>query len=243
MPWYNKEQPTPADSLPISGLEFLHGDVLARQYRQAWVEGKKYPLITFPSGVQREFRSSNEHLGGAVHIFDGFVVNYAVSRNDAYEQASKLTSQGYVVARRGEDAIRIRNPYSRRSYILTFDAQAHHLANIELYPEHAMELLGGAQRALLPPLSNGDNLNLDTIAPLKFFTPDANWTWYPTEFDGDDIFFGLASGNDVEFGIFALSDLESIRGGFGLPLERDRYYKPTSLRELIEYHKRQLRLT
>jgi len=25
---------------------------------------------------------------------------------------------------------------------------------------------------------------------VKFFTPDSGWTWYASEFDGEDIFFG-----------------------------------------------------
>ena len=27
---------------------------------------------------------------------------------------------------------------------------------------------------------------LDALAQVEFFTPDANWTWYASEFDGDD---------------------------------------------------------
>jgi hypothetical protein len=37
-----------------------------------------------------------------------------------------------------------------------------------------------------------------------------------------------------EFGPFSLSELQSIRGKLGLPVERDRFFKPTSLAELDE---------
>ena len=101
-----------------------------------------------------------------------------------------------------------------------------------------MELLGGKERALLPPLYHNEKLGLEAIAPLKFFTPDANWTWYPTEFDGNDIFFGLVSGFEVELGPFSLTELEGVKGGLMLPLERDLYFEPTSLRELKAFHER-----
>ena len=35
------------------------------------------------------------------------------------------------------------------------------------------------------------------MAQVKFFTPDSNLTWYASEFDGEDIFFGLVSGFDA----------------------------------------------
>ncbi len=101
-----------------------------------------------------------------------------------------------------------------------------------------MELLGGEERAILLPLDQNEILDFETIAPLKFFSPDSNWTWYPTGFDGDDIFFGLVSGYAVELGYFSLTELEELRGGLSLPVERDLHYKPTSRNELIDLHKK-----
>jgi Protein of unknown function (DUF2958) len=237
MPWYSKEQPTPFDNTPISGLEFLHGDLLAKQYQQVWVEGKKYPLIAFPSGVKREIRRNDEHPSGVVHLFDEVEVGYGLSRDEAHAQALALVVRhGYHISVAGKNTLHIANPNSKRTYELTYDNQTKHLANIELYPRHAMELLGGEQRALLPPLYHNEKIGLGAIAPLKFFTPDAHWTWYPTEFDGDDIFFGLVSGFAVELGYFSLTELESITGGLALPIERDLWFKPTSIKDLIKLH-------
>ncbi len=42
-----------------------------------------------------------------------------------------------------------------------------------------------------------------------FFTSDTGWTWWASAFDGEDLFFGL-------------------------PVERDRYYTPKPLRELMD---------
>lgn len=69
----------------------------------------------------------------------------------------------------------------------------------------------------------------------KFFTPDGNWTWYATEFDGEDTFFGLVSGAEVELGYFSLSELQGIRGRLGLPVERDRGFSAT-LRDVLVQH-------
>ncbi|MFS8160421.1 MAG: DUF2958 domain-containing protein [Candidatus Roizmanbacteria bacterium] len=79
--------------------------------------------------------------------------------------------------------------------------------------------------------------NEDTEDPMvwcKFFTPDSSWTWYVTEFDGNDTFFGLVDGFERELGYFSLSEIQSVRGKLGLPIERDRYFKPCRLSELPE---------
>tara|TARA_R100001510_G_C7632218_1_gene190896 strand:- start:105 stop:392 length:288 start_codon:yes stop_codon:yes gene_type:complete len=72
----------------------------------------------------------------------------------------------------------------------------------------------------------------DPQAIVKFFTPDGNWTWYATEYDGEDTFFGLVDGHEKELGNFSLSELQSIRGLMNLPVERDICFKPTPLSEL-----------
>ena len=52
--------------------------------------------------------------------------------------------------------------------------------------------------------------------------------------NGEDNFFGLVSGSEVELGYFSLKELKEVKGPIGLPIERDLYYEPKSLRELIE---------
>jgi hypothetical protein len=94
----------------------------------------------------------------------------------------------------------------------------------------------------LPALYSQED-NADPMVVCKFFTPDAGWTWYAIEgspvdehgyYDTDKekvdyVFFGLVSGAAVELGYFSLSELNSIRGKLGLPVERDRYFQPTRL--------------
>jgi hypothetical protein len=73
---------------------------------------------------------------------------------------------------------------------------------------------------------------------VKFFTPDANWTWYAVSAyqdpDSKDVqFFGLVDGFAKELGYFWLYELESVRGPFGLPIERDIYWTPVPLSNLL----------
>ena len=102
-----------------------------------------------------------------------------------------------------------------------------------------MQLLTQKIRAALPPLGATDDMKLAEIfAQVKFFTPDAGWTWYAAEFDGTDVFWGLVQGFELEYGAFSLSELREIRGGLGLPVERDRYFEPRPLAELYAEHER-----
>lgn len=78
---------------------------------------------------------------------------------------------------------------------------------------------------------------LDAVAVVKFFTPDSNWTWYATEFDGDDLFFGLVDGFEKEIGYFRLSELKSVKGALGLPIERDMFFKPKNTKRIDELKK------
>jgi hypothetical protein len=91
----------------------------------------------------------------------------------------------------------------------------------------------------------------------KFFTPDAQLTWYVieastrdldgcgfgancnhrglTEYDPerDDVrFFGYLVGEFPGLGYFTLSELTKVRGLFGLPVERDQWFQPCRLSEI-----------
>ena len=95
-----------------------------------------------------------------------------------------------------------------------------------------MKLLTKAIRAKLPPLGSQEELGADAKVVVKFFTPDSNWTWFCVEYDGEDKFVGLVDGLEKELGYFSLSELQSIRGSLGLPVERDLYWEPCTLREV-----------
>jgi hypothetical protein len=122
-------------------------------------------------------------------------------------------------------------------------------------PQGKPELLDPETREKLPELYSGEEQGVDAKAVVKFFTPDSNITLYasegsPVDEDGyfdtekekvDFVFYGLMVGQEIERGYFSLSQLESVRGSLGLPIERDLYFEPKTLRELKEWHERQRR--
>ena len=83
--------------------------------------------------------------------------------------------------------------------------------------------------------------NQDPIVVCKFFNPMGTGTWFATEYDlKDKIFFGYVSlfedYND-EWGAFSLDELESVKGPFGLGIERDLYFKPMKFSEVNKLYK------
>jgi hypothetical protein len=68
----------------------------------------------------------------------------------------------------------------------------------------------------------------------KFFDPTGGWSWYLMNQDPNDpdYLWGIVNGFEVETGSFSLSELESIRGKFGLGIERDRSFKPRPAKEV-----------
>ena len=94
-----------------------------------------------------------------------------------------------------------------------------------------MELLTESIRRQLPPIYATEKMP-DPIAWVKFFTPYARWTWYTTEFDGQDTFFGLVQGLEEELGYFSLTELLSARGPYDMRIERDLQFQPTPLSKL-----------
>jgi hypothetical protein len=66
---------------------------------------------------------------------------------------------------------------------------------------------------------------------VKLFTPDANATWLLVEIDPEDpdLAWGLCDLGlgSPELGPVRLSEIKSVRGAAGLPVERDLHFRPT----------------
>ena len=100
-----------------------------------------------------------------------------------------------------------------------------------LQAKRGHKLLTQTLRDNLPALYSQEN-NPDPKVIVKFFSPWSGWTWYAYEFDGEDLFFGLVDGFEVELGYFSLSELETVTVLNGVPaVERDCYWsaKPISM--------------
>lgn len=238
MPWIEHDHQIALDQSPTTGRYDLHGDVIAQGFRQDWTANQKYPLIIFPSQLMRELVTEPQTSDAQVHIFGAVDLPFYSTRDEAYALAASVTEEisiPFSVKREGENALVLTNSLSERGYRVVYDNRMGRMRDVTRFPQEAMELLPDELRAVLPPIYTNEKIGLNAHAPLKFFTPDASWTWYATEFDGDDTFFGLVSGFELELGYFSLSELESVRGPLGLPIERDLYFEPQTLRDLQRY--------
>ncbi len=86
----------------------------------------------------------------------------------------------------------------------------------------------------IPPIGSQADKGVDAIVFIKFFTPWSYWTWYPTEFDGADTFYGFVIGLEEEFGYFSLSELKKLKGPFDLEVEFDKFFEPKTIKSIIE---------
>jgi hypothetical protein len=82
---------------------------------------------------------------------------------------------------------------------------------------------GRAQRNAI----DDDQGAIDFKPVVKLFTPDAQCTWLLTELDPDhELAFGLCDlgMGEPELGYVSLTELRSVRGRLGLPIERDEHF-------------------
>ena len=98
-----------------------------------------------------------------------------------------------------------------------------------------MQLLTKELEKQFPPLYANEEKepkNIKIIA--KFFDPTGSWTWFATEFDPSTrTFFGFVKGFDNELGYFSLDELQSVKGRFGLGIERDLHFGEHTLEEAM----------
>ena len=89
-------------------------------------------------------------------------------------------------------------------------------------------------RDTLPPLYNSEkHPEKESVAIAKFFSPYSQWTWYVVEFDGEDTFWGLVDGFEMEYGYFSYSELEAVTVFGGVPaIERDCHWSPRPVKEI-----------
>jgi len=98
-----------------------------------------------------------------------------------------------------------------------------------------MELLPVELRKTQPSLCSQESFPAP-IAHAKLFTPDPGWTWFiseDSEEDGDWLLFGYVIGLEEEWGYFLLSEIASVRGPLGLTVERDLWFQPGPIAEVI----------
>jgi hypothetical protein len=201
------------------------------EYRERWISEEWFwyqsnPYILRNNIPKEEFKSILEQR--IAEIQPNLGKSTQSSLGYLYELIADLTDEDGALAE-------IEDLQSLDGWLL----EVNQLTPPEEPPPTGENLLDQASWEKLPALYTNEELGLEALAQVKFFTPDCNWTWYASEFDGEDIFFGLVSGLEVELGYFSLKELQEARGPLGLPIERDVQFEPKTLRELEEWHRTQ----
>ncbi len=179
-----------------------------------------------------------------MHVFGEMDLPYFQNRDEAFEQANDIAEQcGYIARQVNDDILEVWGHDTGEHFYLHYDNEQKRMRDVTRPPKEKraeprpkIPLLTDELKEKLPKLYENERKGLEALAQVKFFTPDSNWTWYASEYDGQDIFFGLVAGLEIELGYFSLSELEQIRGALGLPVERDRHFEPKTLKELREQH-------
>jgi len=98
-----------------------------------------------------------------------------------------------------------------------------------------MQLLTKALLKKLPNIGDNEKNNKEHIAHVKLFGGSC-FSWFISEFNPDTkLCFGWIKGLENELGFFSLTELEKIKfPPFGLPVERDRLFESTPIRELMK---------
>jgi hypothetical protein len=103
---------------------------------------------------------------------------------------------------------------------------------IDQLTERQMKLLTAKNLKQLPELYSTEK-DRDPMVWVKFFNPYGRGTWFATEFDGKDTFFGYVMGiGGDELGYFSLSELKRIRA------EREDSWKPMKLSQAKAYERK-----
>jgi Protein of unknown function (DUF2958) len=107
-----------------------------------------------------------------------------------------------------------------------------HMNRPDRAADNAHDLMPGWLAATVPALYSQESVETPLVR-VKFFTPDAQWTWFVLEYDpAERPCFGLVCGQVDELGYFSLDELRAVRGPLGLRIERDLWWEPVLLRQV-----------
>jgi hypothetical protein len=84
-----------------------------------------------------------------------------------------------------------------------------------------------------PPLYSQEDQGMNVIATVKLFDPCGRWTWFITEWDGNDCAFGYVSGHCGELGYIDLQNLANTKGRLGIGIEIDMHWTPQALWQCV----------
>ena len=76
------------------------------------------------------------------------------------------------------------------------------------------------------------------MAYARLYLPGSTRAWYPSAFDGHDLFFGLVVEAEIDFDYFSLTDLHHLHNAEGRGVQLDHRYTPQPLGELQTAYER-----
>ncbi len=203
MSWVEKHTSLSFDTLPIHGLQYIDGALLARIFllkygeqstpffHPDWIKNQKLPQVEFPSGESFDiWETSHRESSGIIHIFGEMDLPYFDTRDRAWEHAHDIAQQvGYLARKRGHNQLEVIGHDDDEHFLITYDNAERRMVNIEKVratPElrrnqERQPLLDAESRSKLPPLYSNEYLGLAALAPVKFFHTGSSWTWYASE--------------------------------------------------------------
>ena len=111
------------------------------------------------------------------------------------------------------------------------------IAEIKLQ-EKMDKLITPADQKLLEKQGDTSEKSMEeTTVITKLFNPSGAGTWYIYEHVENDIYMCFANLGDImnaELGTVSLKELAEYKGMFGLGIERDKFFKPTNLKEIYD---------
>ena len=93
-----------------------------------------------------------------------------------------------------------------------------------------MKLLTKSLEKKLRDNSSAQDGSKSFAAVVKLFNPTGIGTWYLSELDKDNNFYGLCDLGYPELGHVSLDELSRYKGAFGLGIERDRSFDANKLK-------------
>ena len=149
MSWVEKRTPTSLDGVPIHGLHFVDGDILARLlilkygavetpfFNPDWLKSQKLPQVEFPSELSFDiWETSSPERGGIVHLFGEMDLPYFDTRDHAWEQANDIAEQvGYLARKRGDSQLEVIGRDDGEQYLISYNDAERRMANVEPLPE------------------------------------------------------------------------------------------------------------
>jgi len=83
--------------------------------------------------------------------------------------------------------------------------------------------------------NSANQYKTDNKAVLKVFNPTGSQSWYLSELDDNNVAFGICDlgFGTPEYGYVSLTELQEVKGAYGIGMERDMYFDASSLPEIM----------